>query len=80
MTKKSYHLNLQKSQIKHAKIALLPGDPFRVAKIPGVYEGMAKASCIEFGFFFDYNFHKYAKAETVKHCVFSFKHSQSIDS
>ena len=33
MIKKSYHLNLQKRQIKSAKIALLPGDPFRVAKI-----------------------------------------------
>jgi len=31
--KKSYHLNLQKRQIKNAKIALLPGDPFRVARI-----------------------------------------------
>jgi uridine phosphorylase len=31
--KKSYHLNLQKRQIKNAEIALLPGDPFRVAKI-----------------------------------------------
>jgi len=31
--KKPYHLNLQKSQIKTAKIALLPGDPFRVVKI-----------------------------------------------
>ena len=33
MNKKSYHLNLQKSQIKNAKIALFPGNPFRVAKI-----------------------------------------------
>ena len=33
MIKKSYHLNLQKSQIKNTKIALLPGDPFRVEKI-----------------------------------------------
>jgi hypothetical protein len=31
--KKSYHLKLQKNQIKSAKIALLPGDPFRVVKI-----------------------------------------------
>jgi len=31
--KKSYHLDLQKSHIKNAKIALLPGDPFRVLKI-----------------------------------------------
>jgi uridine phosphorylase len=28
-----YHLNLHKSQIKTAKVVLLPGDPFRVPKI-----------------------------------------------
>ena len=33
MTKKAYHLDLQKSQIRNSKIALLPGDPFRVLKI-----------------------------------------------
>ncbi len=33
MIKKSYHLDLQKSQIKNAKIALLPGDPFRVLRL-----------------------------------------------
>ena len=33
MRKKSYHLSLQKKQIKNTKIALLPGDPFRIAKI-----------------------------------------------
>ena len=33
MTKKAYHLNLQKSQVRNSRIALLPGDPFRVSKI-----------------------------------------------
>jgi uridine phosphorylase len=33
VTKRTYHLDLQKSQIKNSKIALLPGDPFRVSKI-----------------------------------------------
>jgi uridine phosphorylase len=33
VTKKAYHLDFQKSQIKNAKIALLPGDPFRVERI-----------------------------------------------
>lgn len=31
--KKMYHLNLTKEQIKESKIALVPGDPFRVPKI-----------------------------------------------
>lgn len=33
MRKKVYHLNLGKSQLRNSKIALLPGDPFRVLKI-----------------------------------------------
>ncbi|MEW6162144.1 MAG: uridine phosphorylase [Nitrospirota bacterium] len=33
MTKKAYHLNLQKSQVGNSKVVLLPGDPFRVLKI-----------------------------------------------
>ena len=33
MTKKAYHLDLQKNWIKNPKIALLPGDPVRVSKI-----------------------------------------------
>jgi uridine phosphorylase len=33
VTKKAYHLDLQKNRIKNPKIALLPGDPFRVSKI-----------------------------------------------
>jgi uridine phosphorylase len=33
VTKKAYHLNLQKSHVRNSKIALLPGDPFRVLKI-----------------------------------------------
>lgn len=33
MKKKVQHLNLDKSQVRNSKIALLPGDPFRVLKI-----------------------------------------------
>jgi uridine phosphorylase len=33
VTKKAYHLNIQKNQVKNPTIALLPGDPFRVPKI-----------------------------------------------
>jgi len=33
VTKKVYHLNLQKDHVKNSKIALLPGDPFRALKI-----------------------------------------------
>lgn len=33
MTTKVYHLNLKKSQVRNSKIAILPGDPFRVLKI-----------------------------------------------
>lgn len=31
--RRSYHLNLDKSQIRNSRIVLLPGDPFRVSKI-----------------------------------------------
>jgi uridine phosphorylase len=33
LRKKVYHLNLGKSKLRNSKIALLPGDPFRVLKI-----------------------------------------------
>ena len=47
MIKKSYHLNLQKSQIKNAKIALLPGDPFRVVKIARQIEQQFGSDIVE---------------------------------